>query len=324
MYKVKQIYNENLELSVPTCMYKVKPACSTAPLQTSPESGSGTDSDECLQALERRQDAILERLQALQQDVQSLCQSVCGPGVDEETSERREIIHKSATNAMEAPSLESILGKHHGAVWDLVINANPASPPLSLLVLYGLLKKRYRVLGNTHVHSSVRSISSALRSCLGGSMGQTGFRQEYQMVFTLIWKDVAHPELRLGATVAGPIEGEGNIARFLFGLLSTCSQDPEQATIVDTWVDRATSHLLAGDAKRRAAAMRLLAEALDPASAMTTTESSWLVGRQLSVADIMVWSALVHSGHPLPSTVSRWVQTCETFPEFMSARSIFD
>uniref|UniRef100_UPI00358DFAF5 aminoacyl tRNA synthase complex-interacting multifunctional protein 2 n=1 Tax=Myxine glutinosa TaxID=7769 RepID=UPI00358DFAF5 len=323
MYKVKVIYSENLELSPPKCMYKVNPECSALPMETSPRSGPGSDSDECLQVLERRQDAVLERLRALQQEVQSLCKSVCSSCADENTTERREIFHKSATNTMEAPSLESILGKHHGAVWDLVINANPSSPPLSLLVLYGLLKKRFRVLGTTHVHSSVHSVSSALRSCLGGSTGGTGSRQEYQMVFTLIWKDVAHPELRLGATLAGPIEGEGNIARFLFGLLNTCSQDPERATIADTWVDRATSHLV-GDAKRRAAAMRLLAVALDPANKMTTAENSWLVDGQLSVADIMVWSALVHSGHPLPSTVSRWVQTCETFPEFMSARAILN
>lgn len=76
-----------------------------------------------------------------------------------------------------------------GALRDIVINANPASPPLSLLVLHGLLCQRYRILSTVHVHSSVSSVPPQLLSCLGPRHTESYERQRFQLGFTLIWKD---------------------------------------------------------------------------------------------------------------------------------------
>lgn len=82
-----------------------------------------------------------------------------------------------------------------GALRDIVINANPSSPPLSLLVLHGLLCQRYRVLSTVHVHSSVSSVPPKLLNCLGPRHADSYKRQRFQLGFTLIWKD---GELRQG------------------------------------------------------------------------------------------------------------------------------
>lgn len=79
--------------------------------------------------------------------------------------------------------------KNLGALRDIVINANPAQPPLSLLVLHGLLCQRYRVLSTVHVHSSVTSVPPQLLSCLGPRHADSYARQMFQLGFTLIWKD---------------------------------------------------------------------------------------------------------------------------------------
>lgn len=79
--------------------------------------------------------------------------------------------------------------KDLGALRDIVINANPAQPPLSLLVLHSLLSQRYRVLSTVHVHSSVTSVPPQLLSCLGPRHADSYARQMFQLGFTLIWKD---------------------------------------------------------------------------------------------------------------------------------------
>lgn len=76
-----------------------------------------------------------------------------------------------------------------GALRDIVINANPAHPPLSLLVLHGLLCQRYQVLSSVHVHSSVSAVPPPLLSCLGPQHIDSYARQRFQLGFTLIWKD---------------------------------------------------------------------------------------------------------------------------------------
>lgn len=81
------------------------------------------------------------------------------------------------------------ISKNLGALRDIVVNANPAHPPLSLLVLHGLLCKRYRVLSSVHVHSSVASVPPQLLSCLGPRHPDSYARHMFQLGFTLIWKD---------------------------------------------------------------------------------------------------------------------------------------
>lgn len=76
----------------------------------------------------------------------------------------------------------------YGALKDIVINANPASPPLSLLVLHRLLCDHYRVLSTVHTHSAVKSVPENLLKCFGEQTKKQP-RHEYQLGFTLIWKN---------------------------------------------------------------------------------------------------------------------------------------
>lgn len=76
----------------------------------------------------------------------------------------------------------------YGALKDVVINANPSLPPLSLLVIHSLLCERYKILSAVHTHSSVKSVPENLLKCFG-EQAKKKPRHEYQLGFTLIWKD---------------------------------------------------------------------------------------------------------------------------------------
>lgn len=76
----------------------------------------------------------------------------------------------------------------YGALKDIVINANPSLPPLSLLVLHSLLCEHYKILSAVHTHSSVKSVPESLLKCFGEPTKKQP-RHEYQLGFTLIWKD---------------------------------------------------------------------------------------------------------------------------------------
>lgn len=76
----------------------------------------------------------------------------------------------------------------YGALKDIVINANPASPPLSLLVLHQLLCDQYKVLSTVHTHSAVKNVPENLLRCFG-EQTKNPPRHEYQLGFTLIWKN---------------------------------------------------------------------------------------------------------------------------------------
>ncbi|KAG7243592.1 hypothetical protein INR49_011149 [Caranx melampygus] len=172
--------------------------------------------------------------------------------------------------------LDSLLGKDHGALRDIVINANPAQPPLTLLVLHSLLSQHYRVLSTVHVHSSVSGVPPQLLSCLGPRHADSYARHLFQLGFTLIWKDVPKLEMKFSIQNMCPIKGEANVARFLFKLLAPYPSDPALATLVDSWVDTAFFQLAEGSAKERAAVLRALNSALVRNPWLAGPEFSWL------------------------------------------------
>lgn len=84
-----------------------------------------------------------------------------------------------------------------------------------------------------------------------------------------------------------PIEGEGNIARFLFSLFGR-KQDAVSLTLIDSWVDIAILQLKEGSSKEKAAVFRSMNSALG--------KSPWLVGNELTAADVVLWSVLQQTG----------------------------
>ncbi|XP_023591115.1 aminoacyl tRNA synthase complex-interacting multifunctional protein 2 isoform X2 [Trichechus manatus latirostris] len=211
-----------------------------------------------------------------------------------------------------ALDLNSVLGKDYGALKDIVINANPAEPPLSLLVLHRLLCDHYRVLSTVHTHSSVKSVPENLLKCFGEQTKKQS-RHEYQLGFTLIWKNVPKTQMKFSVQTMCPIEGEGNIARFLFSLFGQ-KHNAVNLTLIDSWVDIAIFQLKEGSSKEKSAVLRSMNSALG--------KSPWLVGNELTVADVVLWSVLQQTGGAngtVPANVQKWMKSCENLAPFNTA-----
>ncbi|XP_055417186.1 aminoacyl tRNA synthase complex-interacting multifunctional protein 2 isoform X2 [Bubalus kerabau] len=268
-------------------------------------------SDPSLQALESHQDDILKRLYELKAAVDGLSKMIQTPDADLDVTN---IIQADAPAALSTSTvdLNTMLGQDHGALKDIVINANPASPPLSLLVLHRLLCDHYKVLSSVHTHSAVQSVPANLLQCFGEQTRQQP-RHEYQLGFTLIWKDVPKTQMKFSVQTMCPIEGEGNIARFLFSLFGQ-KQDAVNLTLIDSWVDIAIFQLKEGSSKEKAAVFRSMNSALG--------KTPWLVGDELTVADVVLWSVLRQTGGcggMAPANVQKWMQACENLAPFHTA-----
>ncbi|XP_026994991.1 aminoacyl tRNA synthase complex-interacting multifunctional protein 2 isoform X2 [Tachysurus fulvidraco] len=264
--------------------------------------------DPAIKALEARQDEIMRKLYELKAAVDGLAKTVNTPDADMDVTTLSQAATVSAFTG--TADLDALLGKDIGALRDIVINANPARPPLSLLVLHGLLCQSYRVLSSVHVHSSVSSVPPQLLSCLGPRHTESHNREGFQLGFTLIWKDVPNVQMKFSTQSMCPIEGEANVARFLFRLLGSEPKDPIVATQSDSWVDTAFFQLAEGGSKERAAVLRSLNSALGC--------SIWLLGHEPSLADIACACCVLRSGQvsSTPANVERWLQACRNLKHF--------
>ncbi|XP_059203508.1 aminoacyl tRNA synthase complex-interacting multifunctional protein 2 isoform X2 [Centropristis striata] len=272
--------------------------------------------DPAVKALEARQDEIMRKLYELKAAVDGLAKTVTTPDADLDLTVSSSLSSQSPSSSTftGAADLDTLLGKDLGALRDIVINANPAQPPLSLLVLHSVLCQRYRVLSTVHVHSSVTDVPPQLLSCLGPRHADSYARQKFQLGFTLIWKDVPKLQMKFSVQNMCPIEGEASVARFLFKLLSPYPSDAAVATLVDSWVDTAFFQLAEGSAKERSAVLRALNASLG--------RSPWLAGPDFSLADIACYCCVLQSGSAssTPANVQRWIKSCENLGHFNPAR----
>ncbi|XP_007525103.1 aminoacyl tRNA synthase complex-interacting multifunctional protein 2 isoform X1 [Erinaceus europaeus] len=312
MYQAKPYHESTaLHVELPTCIYRL-PNVHGRTGGPAPDAGHVQGkSNSSLEALESRQDDILKRLYELKAAVDGLSKMIQTPDADLDVTN---IMQAGEPTALSAGMLDlnSVLGKDYGALQDIVINANPASPPLSLLVLHQLLCEHYRVLSTVHTHSAVKNVPENLLKCFG-EQAKLQPRHEYQLGFTLIWKNVPKTQMKFSVQKMCPIEGEGNIARFLFSLFGQ-KHDAVNSTLIDGWVDIAMFQLKQGSSKEKAAVFRSMNSALG--------KSPWLVGNELTVADVVLWSVLQQIGGgdgTLPANVQRWVRACENLAPFSTA-----
>ena len=116
-----------------------------------------------------------------------------------------------------------------------------------------------------------------------------------------------------------PVHGEASIARHLARLLrpSYDSVGADVATRIDAWVDLART-LVDGNAKERLAVMRNLNGALG--------RSDWLVGGELSLADVAMWAAVQRSkqGGSATGNVKKWLDACNTNAAFQLALTLVE
>ncbi|XP_038125119.1 aminoacyl tRNA synthase complex-interacting multifunctional protein 2 isoform X2 [Cyprinodon tularosa] len=316
MYQVKTLCPE-IKIDLPTCVYKLPNIHTRLENSCSPDHAfQNGDVDPAVKALEARQDEILRKLYELKAAVEGLAKTVMTPDADLDVTVGNTLSSQSSSCDIfkGSPNLDTLLGKDLGALRDIVINANPAQPPLTLLVLHSLLCQRYRVLSTVHVHSSVSSVPPQLLSCLGPKHAGSYARHMFQLGFTLIWKDVPKLEMKFSVRNMCPIEGEANVARFLFKLLAPYPSDPVLATLVDGWVDTAFFQLADGSTKERAAVLRALNSALG--------RGPWLSGPEFSLADIACYCCVMQTGSAssAATNVQRWIKSCENLVHFGPAK----
>ncbi|XP_072028686.1 aminoacyl tRNA synthase complex-interacting multifunctional protein 2-like [Amphiura filiformis] len=320
MFKVKPYYDySKAQIELPTCMFKMKNvhdnSCSNNVIE---------EEDAELAALECRQESILQELKVLESEVTTLAVKLKlqddGVPVTHKTlqsSTKTQSGHKKG-GAKLATSKSVPIAELGNVIHDIVIYANPNSPPLSLFVLYHTLSSQYRCRTAVHIHSSVKNVPEKLLQSLANGV-EVG-RGEAQIGITLIWKDVLHgPELKVSAHSQTPIQGEANVARYLARLI-TPRYDAgtiQHVCAVDDLLDLASFTILGGSSKERAAALRSLNSLLG--------KNTWLApSGEMSIADAVVWSTLhqVQMTSGTPSNVQKWLKACEAQSAFKCALDI--
>ncbi|RUS79322.1 hypothetical protein EGW08_012907 [Elysia chlorotica] len=312
MYTLKPYQTIDI-VQLPNVMYKMKPYCGTDQGGSSSRGGSAEPSGP-LSCLERRQEDVLRRLEAMQATVSRLEQRYNV----KVTAAASSSSSTSTTTASAGSSLPTFVGEP-GRILDLAVSADPSSIPLSLVALAEQVSSKYTTLLSTFVHSSVAGseIPDRLQGLLKSNGGRS--RADCQVAVTLVWKKVSYgPQLVVDPVHQTSIQGEANVARYLWGLLSPPDLDPARATLEDELVDLAQLQVLEGSSKERAAALRRLNSVLGK-------QNSWLgSGQSPSLADVVCWSAVQQTGlaQGAPANVQRWLKACDQHQVFASARGL--
>jgi len=239
-------------------------------------------------AFERRQEALLGRLQHLQGSVQKLRESV---GLAD--SSTREVSFHHSDNCL-----------------SLVVRASPSHPPLALLCAAKQLKSNSKnsVTISCHVHSSLGNtivpknlISDFTSEC--DVSANTGSK----LKLTVVWKNVDRdPESVIGIDTF--IRGEANILRYVarrFPNEFPYEVDPALAFKIDNALDLVHRHIVWEDDMQ--SAFKFMDGALKKGGGV-----SIICGYgSLTIADYVAWSAMVNVGaaDTKLTSVSKWAKT---------------
>lgn len=108
-----------------------------------------------------------------------------------------------------------------------------------------------------------------------------------------------------------------SLFRYIARLLSfNYDADPIVSTQIDNWLEIAHSSLIHGNNKERQAALKSLNSHLG--------KSNYLVQDSISLADIVVWSALTQNKlhQSLPANVSKWYKSLAEHEIFESCKDL--
>jgi len=171
-----------------------------------------------LKELEDRQEAILQKLEALKDRVQSMKQNS---------------------------------GKTESGMLDIVIHCSYQSPPQSIPLACRWMQEKLglKIYTSCHLHSSVKSLPQNLMEFLPPSNCTS--RMQSNVRFTVIWKENVgrDPECYVTMLPAQNIKGEVNLLRFLnrqFGLLTSTTSTAAIESRLDEWLDRIHSNIIWG------------------------------------------------------------------------------
>jgi len=265
MYKIRPLYDFVPDIILPTCMYKTKNVYGET---GSIETVVYKEDDLNLLEMEKHQLNIIQKLEDLKEKVLKL--------KDEFGIQTQAPVDKFQ---------------------DIVIKANPASPPLSLWVFYHILSQTMPVRLVSYIHSSLVEVPNYVNK-----LQNLVSSEPCKVSLTIVWRHGNEDhEMVIDPVNQGRIEGEVNIARYIARLLCfNYETDPILSTQIDDWLEAAHSSIIHGSNKERQSVLKSLNSHLG--------KKSYLVGNSASLADIIIWSALVQTKlhKDLPANISRW------------------
>ncbi|XP_013781155.1 aminoacyl tRNA synthase complex-interacting multifunctional protein 2-like [Limulus polyphemus] len=294
MYRLEPVYNHGMKAELPTCMYKMTSIY---------EENNGTSKESSIyKELEDRQIEILKRLEQLKAEVEKLKVN---------TQPMKATAPAATTNLTNREcgvieQLQANIGLENQVcvVKDIVITASPNYPPVSVWIMRNLLGQKIKVKLSTHLHSSLTNFPPKIRS-LEDAVTDSD-RNDCQLVITVIWKDVEKdPELMVNPIKQSSILGEVNIVRYLgrFVTPGYDDGDPITATEIDFFLEVIHSSFINGNNKEKQGVLKTANVKLG--------KQTFLVGSELTIADIMLWSVIVQNKmeHDLPSNVKKWFKS---------------
>eukprot|EP00088_Acartia_fossae_P048149 TRINITY_DN5246_c0_g1_i11.p1 TRINITY_DN5246_c0_g1~~TRINITY_DN5246_c0_g1_i11.p1 ORF type:complete len:572 (-),score=167.61 TRINITY_DN5246_c0_g1_i11:328-2043(-) len=265
MYSMKPVFDLDVRVDLPTCMYSMPVIQMSKSLGVTPQALTSTNAEDipeaALKALEARQEAILSKLGQLRSEVERFLK---GQGI---------------TAISPAPKHDTLQAFKP----DVVVRCSPGKPVFALPGLITLLSEHIKVYSSVHCHSSVANLPSHLNNFLPTPTVERG---DAHLKITLIWKEVGkESELMVSPVSQTFIRGEVNIIRYfarLYPALLEYDVDPSVSAI-DTMLDSVTS-LLWAQPKDRQPILRPLAVNLG--------RMEFLCGNKFGIADLALFSAL--------------------------------
>ncbi|GAV08214.1 hypothetical protein RvY_17940 [Ramazzottius varieornatus] len=191
---------------------------------------------------------------------------------------------------------------------ELVVVADPKSPPLSLFSAANMLASKFAVATNTFVHSSVQKMPEHLREFLDDA-ASTDSLPNADFVLTLIWKEMKNSDTSLMVDASRqtvPIISEANIVRYILRLMNDKYDSPEHSKDYianEKWLNVASRQVVYGNSKERQSAVRSLNGHLGKSAFLTNTSGPTLV-------DIALLSALLETQCSLVGNVKKWAVAC--------------
>jgi len=301
MYALKPVFDLDATVPVPDCMYRLPVIQSSEPIE-----GVGGQEvvPSALAALSSRQDAILERLHSLQEQVTAYQKSQGLPTttttIKQSSTSSRLAQLKSTMATVEAmfgssPSsrpvapMSGFLSESCGRTPDLVVWCSASRPAHSLPKLVDLLQGAgLSVFTSCHIHSSIPSPKqkSSLLSFLPTT---TAARATAQVRLTLIWTDLGRDcELVVSPITQSVIRGEVNVLRYLARLFpSVLPYETADVHLQDQLLD--SVHSLAwAQPKDKQPLLRQFATRL--------TKSPYLAGSSIGASDLSLFSVIKQLG----------------------------
>jgi len=254
MYHLRPLAGVPEKIELPTCMYRIKPlnGIQTASIPEGIVAVKRIKMDPQFQAIEDRQLEVIGRLRQLRDKVNDMIDKSGGVKAAQSKISRQAPVKSSSKSSSSVStggpsSCASSVLADATLPSEVVIEANPSRPPLSL-ILFKTLNPQLRTV--SHVHSSYsQNVDEKLISLFSCETSGSTIR--------VIWKDINGTRLTPLALGSLGAEGEANVARFLSRVLakpdSVLNYDalsPEDLVLVDgvlessELVDTAPDHFL--------------------------------------------------------------------------------